>query len=261
MRQSPPSGLADLLAAVDLGYPFTLHAGPPDGPGWTTLDQLATEPGLLDAWLADLLAGEARGQLPVAAVSLAAYVGSAVADPLVVALATLGHAWPVSATGTAVHRHPGGWCDGVAIASAHPQPVDDPFRTAAADLVTALRPVFAAIRVRTRIGRPALWGGLGDVIAGTAVDQSRHRGTDPQAAWAAAQRLIEAIAEQAPQVRVRRSLVVLAHPTGPAGFVARGTCCLDYRVGGDYCTRCPLRTPEDRGARWAAELAAGRDDP
>ncbi|MDI1461640.1 (2Fe-2S)-binding protein [Catellatospora sp. KI3] len=284
MRQSPPSDLAGLLAAVDLGYPFTIHAGVPDGPDWITLDRLATDPALLDAWLSDLLAGEARGQLPVAAVSLAAYVASAVADPLTVALATLGRAWPVTPTGTAVHRHPDGWCDGVAIA--HPQrpPADDPlhpaapdpaadpfrtaahdpadeaYRTAARDVVAALGPVFEAIRARTRIGRPAMWGGLGDMIAAAAVDQARYRGTDPGVAWHGAQRLVDAIAEHAPQVRARRSLVVIAHP-GPAGFVARGTCCLDYRVGGDYCTRCPLRTPEDRLARWTTELAAERGDP
>ncbi|MBB5874155.1 hypothetical protein F4553_007589 [Allocatelliglobosispora scoriae] len=264
-----PDTLAATLASLHLDTGFRLVAGPPDGPDWFGLDEIAADPVLVTRWLDDLRGGEACGRTDVAAVSLVTYLVSAVADPLTIAVCTLRQGWSLPPGSLAVHRHPDGWFDGLAVADPStvvPVEAEGAVDGLSAQLVALFRPVFDLIRERTRLGRPVMWGALGDTIAGAAVDNAREAGTDARVAWRSAAALIDGIARLVPQVRARRSPATVEWSGGTAVFVNRGVCCLYYRVasaeecadGGGNCTHCPLRSPDDRVRRWAAYLEEER---
>lgn len=272
--------LGDTLSRVPVDG-CRLIAGEPVGDAW--FDLAAIDEALVLTWLDAQRAGEARGRADVAGANLAAYLGGVVAEPVAAAVLTLGRGWPAHPTQLAAHRHPDGWFDALAVRGG---PVwvlpDDPLRdqpgvTVVADpgalrtevaggLVDLLHQIFTMIRAQTRLGWPAMWGALGDVIACAAVDRAREGGTDATAAWRDAHLLLDAIALRAPQIRTRRTLASVAWSGGTARFGVRGTCCLYYKVSGEppdrdgeaFCTRCPLRDAADRCRRWTASLDADR---
>lgn len=101
-----------------------------------------------------------------------------------------------------------------------------------------------------------LWLNVADALAGNLAWLM------PQHNKAATLNVIEA--EVAALVRVPGSplhskqigLFALTHEDHTQVYLDRATCCYWYKTeGGDYCTTCPKRTPEDRNARLLAHMA------
>lgn len=280
----PPrvSPLADTLGRVGAGQDWCRYiAGEPAGEGWFGLDELQSDPGRLHRWLDDLVAGEAQGRREVAGSYLTAWLGGIVAGPVAAAVLTERRAWPMESGALSIHRDNGGWFDGLAVRRPSLLVLpDDPAAGAAdvcvvedvaalhervaAGLVGVLRPLFALLRGPARVGAPAMWGGVADAIAATALAQARHRSHDGAAAWHEADRLIDAVQRAAPAVRARPTVERVKWSGGLAHFAVRGTCCLYFKISGcardprgeSYCTSCPFRDAADRRQRWAAWLEA-----
>jgi len=280
-----PSALERTLTDLRLAD-YRLVAGEPTGPHWFGLDRVIADESLIAGWLTALLAGHAQRRVDVAGAFLASYLGAVLAEPVAAAVLDHGRGWLLHPPGLALQRRAmDGWFSGLAIRGgpvlvlpgdplegypdATALPDLDALRSRVAEsLVGALRPVFEVIRGRTRLGWPVLWGQVGDLVVGAAVDRARQRGGSTTAAWDSARQLIDALAVHAPQVRTRQVLDSVDWSGGRSEFAVRGTCCLYYQVADlpldrtgaradeAYCARCPLLDPTDRQRRWSAWLAA-----
>ena len=177
--------------------------------------------------------------------------------------------------GLLVRQHEDGWFDGLAVLdptvrvlpgdpeAGHPDAVviEDLARlrrSVMEDLARTLGPVFAAVRRQTRLGMPAMWGGVADSIGFVAVADAAAHGEEPRVAFADALRFVDELVKIAPIPRVRPALVGVPSPAGVAHEMVRGTCCLWYRTqpdpdprGEGYCDSCPRRDPVDQIRRWA----------
>ena len=144
-------------------------------------------------------------------------------------------------------------------------------RAAAADgLVAVFAPLADAVRARAPFGRRGMWGTLADHLAEVAVRRARERGRAPDVALAEAERLVDAVADRASDLRTRPRRQVVSTARGPETVVTKGTCCLIYKasarpgdrgaaaglIGTAACTSCPLRSDEDRARRFVAYLDA-----
>lgn len=249
------------------------------GDGWVGVAEIVAEPRLLDDWLADLAAGEAKGRRDVAGSYLASWLAAAAVKPVAAATHLVRRAWPTSPENLAVHRRHDWWFDGLAVfgnavfvLSDDPD-ADNPAATVVADmnrmreriareLGDLLSPVFRAIRTHAGYGVAGMWGGVADGIAADLLWRARDDGRDGESAWREANLLIDALAARIPLLKSRPTLARVERPEGRAHFAVRGTCCLYYKVSGHepsplgeaYCTSCPFREDSDRQRRWAAWL-------
>ncbi|UWP78894.1 hypothetical protein Dfulv_27390 [Dactylosporangium fulvum] len=119
----------------------------------------------------------------------------------------------------------------------------------------ALAPLLAAVRARAPFGLRNLWGSVADEVTGTAIRVAQLAGRDAEAAWARAQRLLDALAPHAPVTPARGTPCPVRHPGGRQLFQVRGTCSLYYRsMVETYCDTCPLRDDDSRQRRLRAYL-------
>lgn len=269
---------ASLVRLAVLDPDAGADVGRPTGMGWYALDDIVVA-GRLDTWFDDLVA-EHDGQRDVAG----AYLGSWLADAIAGAAVMLGvveRRVPDLDAGLWLHRHPEGWFDRVAFASARVHVLaSDPaadhrhaivhdsqygvWDALGAALSDALEPILVHIRHRSSYGLRGLWGGAADAVVGRALHAARLSGADGWAAWDQAQLILDAMALRQPQMRARPSPLPVPSPRGETLFKVKGTCCLYYKThdlprdpcGEGYCTTCPLRDAGDRLERLRRYLEA-----
>lgn len=109
-----------------------------------------------------------------------------------------------------------------------------------------------------------MWGNLVDGIAIASLwpPHKPRAGRDVQGAWTTAAALIDELAARVPLLTVRPTLQRVDWSGGTAWLVAKGTCCLVYKVwggsrdpyGDSCCQACPFRAPDSRQAKWAEWL-------
>jgi hypothetical protein len=179
--------------------------------------------GLLD----DLRARVTQGRRDVAGSYLSSWLGSLLVGSLAAVVVAEGWGWRLAPEGLALHRHPDGWFDGMAVRPGSPQP----FR--ADDTVALLDPVFGHIRRHAAFGRAGMWGGVADAIADRVLRRAEQEHRPIDDAWAQATALTDAIAARQPLLRSR--------PWLEGSVVVAGTCCLYYKIASDdrYCGTCP----------------------
>src|SRR5689334_6209811 len=234
MTSAPVEETAARLAALDDWAGFSVR---PEA-GWITLE---TVEGLLDRWL-DLLVAEHGGR-NVAGSTLGSALAGAVLGPAVGAL-LLERRCPDPSLTNLIARPAGNGefaargvrTFAVAVlpadpAADHPASVVLPDENAldnwwAARTAATLTPLFDAVRTRAPFGLRNLWGLAADDITATVLWLAELAGRDQHAAWARAQRLLDALSPYAP-VRFPRSR---PFPAGRRLHQVRGTCCLYYRT-------------------------------
>jgi hypothetical protein len=241
----------------------------------------------------DLLvaAGERLGRRPD---HLGASIASAVVDAVLSAhlpLLLVDRCLPGSGTGSMQARlHPDElWFDAVEVESSAcacrlvaGDPRAEQLGVAVVDGVDALhraladvlletgRRWFHAVRRRAPFGRRGMWGQLADDVHATALWTARVAGSDPRATWDEAQTIVELVAAEAPDLKVRPRPFPVTWSGGEALWQAKGTCCLWYTAcpeqerDASYCTSCPLRPDDLRHEllrSWMESHAALTADP
>ena len=240
------------LAALRRGTAVTGHvqvaSGPPAGPGWTPLRDLATKD------MVELV----RRAVPdapetVAAALFASSVAGALAAPLTGALLTerravapdqlwvrpaftgvdaiaVGSAAVTVLPGDPLAAHPG-----VATAA----DLDQLRRAVLTGFRAPLVPLLHEVAATTRRGRRALWADAGDRLATCLLLAGRASG-DPDAGRAEAEALL-ALAD--PPLRHEVQWVEFPHRGARVLWKRRAVCCLIYQAPswrGQFCATCPL---------------------
>jgi hypothetical protein len=247
--------------------------GVPSGAGWIAHPDLA--PGA--AWLEALItATQARLRTTAAAI-----VGSALLQsyqwPLIsttVACYLLDQRVPdLTLANTQIHYTAEHEADRLALRDGRFMALpDDP---AASHPDATVVPDRAALRSALRIGIEAhlgvvidqlcarlgckprgLWLNVTDALAGNLVWVAQER--DPATSLAALEGELDALigVPGSPLTSRTIGLIQLRHQQRSLIFPDRATCCYWYKTeGGDYCSTCPKRTPDDRRQRLLAYLA------
>ena len=279
-----PGPLAVTVARADrLGGPRRLTVAPRGSTlpeGWVGLDAAADDPAVISGWVRDARAGFAGGLADVAGAAVAAQVAGALVGVTVPPLLVARRGVPVTPAGIAVHRHPGGWIDRVAVLADDVRVLaGDPdagrlgttvadgttalVTDLADDLVASLGPIFDRVRAAAPFGRSGMWGSTVDEIGVVATRLARDGAVDADGAWALADRLIDAIEARAERLRSRPRRVDVTTPAGAVPFSRRGTCCLFYKLAAPgsarraaYCATCPLLSDAEQHARLEASASA-----
>lgn len=113
-------------------------------------------------------------------------------------------------------------------------------------------PLIAATMVTSGLNEGAQWRIVSDSVARAYLDVGKQLGAVPRAMAAATDILAEG-----PLANGQTGFVEVTAGEVREWFVTRGGCCRYYTVtGGDYCTACVRRTPDDQMDRWRRYLAA-----
>ncbi|WP_436764102.1 (2Fe-2S)-binding protein [Streptosporangium sp. V21-05] len=252
-----PAAIAAAVADVSAagGY-FGLELGPllPE-PGWRPLTDLLTDPGTVEARVADMAGRLGTAQTRVAASILfqglaarfwSPSLGAAVAHDLLVDLAPRHVYWRPAAGGPlplrAVHL------EGQEVRD--PASITGPlYRTVVTGL---LEPLAETVRRVVPTAPGLLWGNAASALVGTLLELGRHRPGLAAKAVALGRELLD--------TGLLRGTGELAEPVPGRPLFARRSCCLFYRLpGGGMCGDCVLVDPEIRRERWArAARESGR---
>jgi hypothetical protein len=248
----------------------------------------------MDAWVAAELGGEAMGHRDLAGSLVAWRLATSLAELTIVPLLTERRAlllaperlWLSFRDGTLIDAvglpapavavladDPDAHRPGVTVAAD-----DDELHTFAAEgLAVTYAGHAAAVRARAPFGLAGIWGTLVDCLANVALEWARDTDGDPDRAWVTSSSVIDALARRPePHLPTRPRRHDVACPTGSGVFAIGGTCCLMYkthqpapgepdgphdRIAAAACKSCPLRSDEDRHARFVRFLTerAGRD--
>ncbi|OUN00445.1 MAG: hypothetical protein BAA04_11230 [Firmicutes bacterium ZCTH02-B6] len=236
--------------------------GVPAEDGWVPLSRLA-EPALAEQWFSQ--AAEGLGDRPSAGAFLTRiYIDAVVLTWLYPVL--VDGRLPLSPMAqVAIHRHPQGWVDAVAVnggglavlagdpgLASLPAPLErgagpapaaiprqaepllvfagqDELFDALTERLLQLQPLLAVVREVSGRGWPALWGEVADIISGSALWLARLLGRDRWAAWGDAEAIIDRLAAREPRLKVRPRPFPVQWSSGEDLFTVRGTCCLYYR--------------------------------
>lgn len=249
---------------------------PPPGEGWTVLNEVLQSPAVIAGWVDDLLAGEARGRRDVAGSYLSSWIAGTVAGVPAGALIASRRAWPLEPENIALHCHPEGWFDGMALRStamwalpddpdaSHPDVVvidapDELRARLAEEIVKVVEPVFARVREATRYPSRSMWGSLADGIASMALWRDRRSGDPDPEVWERAGEFLDRLEARARLLKDRPSLGEVTWSGGCHRFSVKSTCCLYFKVfdgepdpeGEGYCSSCPFRSEESRNQKWS----------
>ena len=232
------------------------------GPGWHAVSQI--EAGGVTRWV-DRIARDQAGDRHTAAAFLARYLITPVVEAPVAAYLLMRRVPQIDPRAVALHRHPGGWFDRLAIDRCPVAVLPGDEAASAADaavvedldglrsqlahrLYNILEPLLITLQAGAPFGLHALWGTGADLIATVPVVLATRMGMPPpiaQAAWNDCDGVVDELAVHCGILRARPRLEVEGHA---APVFVRGTCCLYYRCpaavdGPDstrYCTSCPL---------------------
>jgi hypothetical protein len=276
--------VAVTVARLDRSSPWRRYTTDATGDGWVRYhERLADEVGL-DDWYRTELDATAGGHPDVAGALIVYRLAGALAELVVGTLVDQRRSVALTPAGLSLRFGDAARLDEVSVsASTAALLADDAGATAPGAVVAAsvdalvagaldglvavYRPLCEAVRARAPFGRSGMWGTLADHLAEVAVRRARERRRDVDAAWSAADVLVSGLAAREPRLRARPRRQVVAGPSGPGTFVAKGTCCLIYKaaspvssggggardlIAAAACTSCPLRHPDDRAARFAA---------
>jgi hypothetical protein len=254
-------------------------AWPPAGDSWFVISDILQNPDVISDFVRFLLASEAGGRRDVAGSYLASGLTGMVAGIPAGALIASGRAWPLEPEGVAVHLHPDGWFDGMALRSpalwvlpgdpdeAHPDAtvlgsLDELKERLADEIVRVAEPLFAAVRSATRYPTRSMWGSLADGIAGMALWRDRRSGDPDPAVWERAGKFLDGLEARARLLKDRPTLGEVTWSGGCHRFSVKSTCCLYFKVfdgkpdpeGEGYCSSCPFRSEESRNRKWSTWL-------
>ncbi|WP_250038243.1 (2Fe-2S)-binding protein [Paractinoplanes maris] len=262
MERTPVAETASRLTALDDYAGFTVDPGP----DFVRLETAEAD-GRLDRWLALLVAE--HGGRNVAGSTLGSGLAAAVNSPSVGSLVLDARCPDPSLANLAVRPAGNGEFEARAVltetiavlagdpAAAHPSSLVLPGPDALDDwwasrVAATLTPLFDAVRTRAPFGLRNLWGLAADDVTATALWVAQLAGRDPGAAWARAQRLLDALARHTP-VRFGRAR---PFPVADRLHQVRTTCCLYYRStlepgppAESRCDTCPLRDDDSRRRR------------
>ncbi|MEO6012903.1 MAG: (2Fe-2S)-binding protein [Devosia sp.] len=113
-------------------------------------------------------------------------------------------------------------------------------------------PLIAATMVTSGLSPGAQWRIVSDNVARAFLDVGKQLGEEPRA-----MAIASAILAEGRLANGRTGFVEVIEGDSCEWFVTRGGCCRYYTVtGGEYCTACVLRKPEDQMQRWRAYLAS-----
>jgi hypothetical protein len=254
-------------------------AWPPAGEGWFVVSEILQKPDVISDFVRSLLESEAGGRRDVAGSYLASGLSSMVAGVPAGALIASGRAWPLEPEGVAVHLHPDGWFDGMALRSAalwvlpgdpdagHPDATvlagpEELRERLAGEIVRVAESLFAAVRSATRYPTRSMWGSLADGIAGMALWRDRRSGIPDPEVWERAGEFLDALEARARLLKDRPTLGAVTWSGGCHRFSVKSTCCLYFKVfdgkpdpeGEGYCSSCPFRSVESRNRKWSTWL-------
>jgi hypothetical protein len=267
------------------------------GPGWSRLADRLADPDTLDRWYAAELAGMAGGHRDLAGALITYRFAGSLAELVVGPLFDQRRALVLDPASLSILLAPdGARLDGVSLdrpavavlpddpaaagvpaSSGGPAPVPTPtgspsvtvvpdesgLRAVAVDgMLATFAPLAEAVRARAPFGLRGMWGTLADHLVEVALRRAREQGRPAEAAWAAADGLLDDLADRQALLRVRPRRQEVAAPGGTELFAAKGTCCLVYKPEGSVargaCTSCPLRPAADREAGFLRYLASLR---
>jgi hypothetical protein len=287
MTTRPPSPriVAVTVAWLDQSSPWRHYTTDAAGRGWVRYHELLADEVGLDDWFRTELDATARGHPDVAGALIVYRLAGALAELVVGTLVDQRRSVAIIPAGLSLRFGDAARLDGLSVSAPTVALLaDDPDTTEpGADVVPSVdalvdgaldgllavyRPLCEAVRARAPFGRSGMWGTLADHLAEVAVRRARERRRDIDAAWSAAEVLVSGLAAQEPRLRASPRRQVVATPSGRGTFVAKGTCCLIYKaatagpgagegprglIAAAACTSCPLRDPDDRAARFAAD--------
>lgn len=284
MSHPLPAALVELIARLDADNEYSnFVAGSPEGDGWVAGTDLVDD-SVLAEWFAHLVSEHGEAARDVAGSYLSSWIAEIVVLPVAAAIRDERRSWPIDLAALSVHRDPGGWFDGLAVAAGHLRvvrgdpaeespgvevfdDVDALIAATAAEVAATVGPMFAAVRRLAPFGVRGMWGNLADGFVSDAVWAAQRRGNDTAAAFAAADRFTDAVAAAAGVGIVRPSPLTITWSGGPTVVSRKGTCCLFYKTvpdarpdGDGYCTSCPKAEPDHQHAKlaaWLEELASG----
>ena len=262
-----------------------------DGPGWVPLGERLRDPAALDAWYRAELDGPAAGHPDLAGALIVYRFAGSLAELVMGPRLDQRRALVLTVDDIALQLHAGTRIDAVAATPAEVAVLpDDPAAGAAgtavvpdvaglhAVIAATLHAVFApladAVRERAPFGRAGMWGTLADHVAEGALSWAREHGAGPgdlDAAWTASEGVLDDLAGREPRLRVRPRRHPVATPRGDRLYADKGTCCLVYKavpgvtdgttvrgkIGVGACASCPLRSQDDRHARFIRHAAGG----
>lgn len=286
--------MAVTVARLDGSSTWRRFSVDASGASWVRLDRRLADPDGLDAWYEAELRGTACGHPDLAGALIVYRLAGALAELVVGTVLDQQRCIDLGPAGLSLRFGDAARLDEVSVSAptvavldgdpaageegTRLVPSDAALRAVAVEsLVSMFEPLAAAVRARAPFGLAGMWGTLADHLAEVAVRRARERRRDVEAAWSASAVLIDELADRAPRLRARpRRQVVPVGAGATAAVVAKGTCCLIYKAGGQpaapgagpkrssrhlieaaACTSCPLRTPEDRQVRFARYLAPG----
>lgn len=288
-RSRSPLAVAVTVARLDESSAWRRYACDEAGDGWVQLDGRLADAGALDGWYRSELDGTARGHADLAGALIVYRFAGSLAELAVGPLLDQGRCVVLTPAAVSLRFGEAARLDALSVsASTVAMLADDPSAgepgTAVVDsaadlpavavdgLLAVFGPLAMAVRARAPFGLRGMWGTLADHLAEVAVRRARERGRDVDAAWSDAEALIDELAAREPLLRARPRREVVTGDPGSATFVAKGTCCLIYKaaavpapertnagaarrlITAAACTSCPLRSPEDRHARFAAYM-------
>ncbi|KEZ37883.1 putative Fe-S protein [Frankia sp. CeD] len=266
----PPfeASLRDLAEVLE---PRGVQFGMPDGPGWADCAFLTGPAGVAEA-LARV--GDTHGASPeVAASYLANWYSANVTAPAIACFVLLHRVPALTPATMSLRVLDGGWFDQTAFhRPAMTVLADDPIAGGATagdgmnarigvvgdvaalrgrlveEVLAHLQPFVEELRGRVRLGLPALWGAVAAQCARAFLLTERATG-DPHLGRVEADAFFS---RATPTIRARPRWHEFVHHGRRYTGIRRGSCCLAYRLGDDYCTSCPFTGDQDREERLRA---------
>ena len=249
----------------------------PTGPAGSRLDRRLADGRALDAWVASELRATAGGHRDLAGALIVYRLAGHLAELVVGCLLDQRRALPLGPATVALRFGDAARLDEMAVTSDSVSvladdpdagapgtdvvPTADALRAVAADgLVATFGPVADAVRARAPFGLRGMWGTLADHVAEVAVRRARDQRGDVDAAMAAGDHLLDALATRVSTLVDPTPSAGRGHGSGPASGRDQGHVLPDLQ-GGRAAGRPWRGGPADRPRRLHVVPVAERGGP